>query len=214
MGDNVNNATPNNATWSKLIIHQLYKHGVHHFCLAPGSRSTPLAVAVPEEGVPYSTHFDERGLGFYALGLAKGSGRPVAIIVTSGTAVGNLMPAVMEAWHDHVPLIVLTADRPPELRDCSANQTTDQVKIFSSFVHWQVDLPCPFPGGERYLASAMSYGVHLAVRHRCPTSQLHVPRTSLRLAGIIAKYASYKVLAPSSRRQRDSGDAGRRTQPP
>lgn len=168
MGDNVNNATPNNATWSKLIIHQLYKHGVHHFCLAPGSRSTPLAVAVPEEGVPYSTHFDERGLGFYALGLAKGSGRPVAIIVTSGTAVGNLMPAVMEAWHDHVPLIVLTADRPPELRDCSANQTTDQVKIFSSFVHWQVDLPCPFPGGERYLASAMSYGVHLAVRHRGP----------------------------------------------
>ena len=136
---------------------------------SPGSRSTPLAVALAEETrIPYTTHFDERGLGFYALGLSKGYGQPVGIIVTSGTAVGNLLPAIMEAWHDHVPLILLTADRPPELRDCGANQTTDQVKIFSSFVHWQIDLPCPFPQGERYLASTMAYGVHNATEGRGP----------------------------------------------
>lgn len=155
----------NNLTWARLIIQQLLEQGVHHFCLAPGSRSTPLAVALAEEkDAAYTTHFDERGLGFYALGLSKGCDRPVGIIVTSGTAVGNLMPAVMEAWHDHVPLILLTADRPPELRDCGANQTTDQVKIFTSFVHFQVDLSCPFSGGERYLASTMGYGVHVALK--------------------------------------------------
>lgn len=152
-----------NVTWSRQIISQLFQQDVRHFCIAPGSRSTPLALGLFEEkDVHYTTHFDERGLGFYAFGLAKSLKKPVGIIVTSATAVGNLLPAVMEAWHDHVPLVLLTADRPPELRDCGANQTTDQVKIFHSFVHWQMDLPCPFPGSERYLASTVGYAVHQA----------------------------------------------------
>lgn len=157
-----------NLTWSRHIIRQLQEQGVQHFCIAPGSRSTPLALALAEEQASYTTHFDERGLGFYALGFAKASNYPVAIIVTSGTAVGNLLPAVMEAWHDHVPLILLTADRPPELRGCGANQTTDQVKIFSSFVHWEVDLSCAFPKGERYLASTIGHAMHRAVQNKGP----------------------------------------------
>ncbi len=158
-----------NIAWAKFIICQVVAQGIHYFCIAPGRRSTPLAVALGEEkNASYTTHFDERGLGFYALGHAKASGEPVAIIVTSGTAVGNLMPAVMEAWHSEVPLLLLTADRPPELRECGANQTTDQVKLFSSFVHFEVDFPCPFPKGERYLASAIGYGIHIARRQRGP----------------------------------------------
>jgi 2-succinyl-5-enolpyruvyl-6-hydroxy-3-cyclohexene-1-carboxylate synthase len=86
-------------------------------------------------------HYDERGLGFLALGLAKATLHPVVIISTSGTAVGNLLPAIMEAHHSFIPLIFLSADRPHELRDCGANQTTDQVKIFQSYLRWQIDLP-------------------------------------------------------------------------
>lgn len=123
-----------------FLIDQLIAHGIEHFCLSPGSRSTALALAVAHSKVRCDTHYDERGLGFYALGIAKGSKKPVAIITTSGTGTGNLLPAVMEASNDHIPLVLLTADRPQELRDCSANQTTDQVKLFTSFMRWQADL--------------------------------------------------------------------------
>ncbi len=124
------------------IIDQLVQQGVRHFCLAPGSRSTPLVnAAASHEGAKMHIHYDERGLGFFALGLSKATREPAAVITTSGTAVGNLLPSIMEAHHTNTPLIILTADRPPELRDCGANQTTDQVKFFQPFVRWQVDLP-------------------------------------------------------------------------
>lgn len=121
------------------LIDQLHQLGVTHFCLAPGSRSTPLVQAASKFVKP-RVHFDERGLGFYALGVVKASRKPCALIVTSGTAVGNLLPAIMEAHHSCTPLLLLTADRPIELRDCGANQATDQVKIFQPFVRWQCDL--------------------------------------------------------------------------
>ena len=108
----------NNYYFSYQLIDQLVKQGVQDFFLAPGSRSTPLVLAVANHFKAHShVHFDERGLAFCALGCAKASKKPVALIVTSGTALGNLLPAVMEAKHDSVPLILLTADRPPELRD-------------------------------------------------------------------------------------------------
>lgn len=133
-----------NYHFSYQLIDQLICQGVQDFCLAPGSRSTPLVSAAANHPKARThIHFDERGLSFYALGCAKASKNPVVIIVTSGTAVGNLLPAVMEAKHDCVPLILLTADRPPELRDCGANQTCNQVNIFGSYVNWQADLPCP-----------------------------------------------------------------------
>jgi len=123
------------------LIDQLVQQGVEDFFLAPGSRSTPIALAASQHPKAHiHLHFDERGLGFFALGCALAKGKPTAVIVTSGTAVGNLLPAVMEAHHSSIPLILLTADRPPELRDTCSNQTTDQVKIFQNFVRWQFEL--------------------------------------------------------------------------
>ncbi|MCB1075538.1 MAG: 2-succinyl-5-enolpyruvyl-6-hydroxy-3-cyclohexene-1-carboxylic-acid synthase [Simkania sp.] len=135
-----------NEKWAKLLIKELIHQGVRYFCIAPGSRSTSLTVAASEHPLANTfVHFDERALCFHALGYAKATGIPAAVIVTSGTAVGNLMPAVMEAHNDHVPMILLTSDRPPELRQTGANQTADQVKMFQNFVRWQEDFPCPDP---------------------------------------------------------------------
>lgn len=133
-----------NEKWAKQLIRELVNQGVRYFCIAPGSRSTPLIMAASEQPLAETlVHFDERGLCFHALGYAKATNFPAALIVTSGTAVGNLLPGVMEAHHDHVPMILLTADRPPELRSSGANQTSDQVKIFQNFVRFQKDVPCP-----------------------------------------------------------------------
>ena len=112
-----------NLLWGQLILEELARLGVKHVCMAPGSRSTPLTLAAASQTqLTRHIHFDERGLGFMALGLAKASNAPVAIITTSGTAVANLYPAIVEAWLTHVPLIILSGDRPPELIDCGANQ--------------------------------------------------------------------------------------------
>lgn len=132
------------ALFCAQLISSLASQGVTEFCLSPGSRSTPLALSLLQrKDVSLFVHFDERAMAFHALGRAKVSKKPVALVVTSGTAAGNLFPAVMEAFHSETPLIILTADRPDELRDCSANQATDQVKLFGSFVKWQTDLPVP-----------------------------------------------------------------------
>lgn len=129
-------------SWATLIIDQLLEVRVCHFCIAPGSRSTPLILAISQQKkVATTVHFDERGLAFYALGVAKTKQSPVCMVTTSGTAVGNLLPAIMEACHSEVPLIVLTADRPFELLNCGANQTTEQSKIFAPWVAAQLDLP-------------------------------------------------------------------------
>lgn len=126
---------------AKWLIDQLTQQGVTQFCIAPGSRSTPLVQAAAEHPKAKTVvHFDERGLAFYALGFGKGRRKPAALITTSGTAAANLLPAVMEAYHSKTPLILLTSDRPPELRDCGANQTADQVKLFANGIRWQTDL--------------------------------------------------------------------------
>ena len=138
-------SAPNmNYAWSQLIVRELLRLGVRGFFVAPGSRSSPLALTVAELASDQLTvHFDERGLGFMALGCARATGRPAVIITTSGSAVANLFPAVCEAAMDEVPLMLLTADRPPELRDCGANQAMDQVRIFGSYARWFCDVPCP-----------------------------------------------------------------------
>ncbi len=133
-----------NRIWADLIVDELVRSGVTLFCMAPGSRSAPLTTAVAAHpGARHIMHFDERGTAYYALGYARATGRPAAWITTSGTAVANGMPAVVEAGVDGVPLILLTADRPPELRDTGANQTIDQVKLFGDYVDWHFDLPAP-----------------------------------------------------------------------
>ncbi|MEZ9594306.1 2-succinyl-5-enolpyruvyl-6-hydroxy-3-cyclohexene-1-carboxylic-acid synthase [Shewanella sp. 10N.261.52.F9] len=132
-----------NLLWGTLILEELTRLGVKHVCMAPGSRSTPLTLAAAKQTkLKQHLHFDERGLGFMALGLAKASQAPVAIITTSGTAVANLYPAVVEAWLTHVPLIVLSGDRPPELIDCGANQAIIQPGIFAQYAK-QINLPTP-----------------------------------------------------------------------
>ena len=153
--------------YSDLLIQQLVTHGVETFCVAPGSRSSPLALAIARHAKESIVHFDERGLAFFALGIAKATKKSVALLVTSGTAVGNLLPAVMEASNDHIPLILLTADRPAELRDCSANQTIDQVKLFAHFVRYQADLPLCDPAfSTSYLASITSYALFCSAAPR------------------------------------------------
>jgi len=137
--------SPNiNHLWARLIIDELIRNGIDQFFIAPGSRSTPLTAAVAEHSKAKSIiHFDERALGFAALGFASGSSKPCAVITTSGTAVANLFPSIVEASKKKLPLIILTADRPPELRGTGANQTIDQVKIFGDYVRWFFDFPTP-----------------------------------------------------------------------
>ncbi len=133
-----------NRLWAYLIVEELVRNGVDFFCVAPGSRSTPLVAALAGNlRAENLVHFDERGTAFAALGYARATGRPAAWITTSGTAVANGLPAVAEAATDGVPMILLTADRPPELRQTGANQTIDQPDIFGDFVRWSFDLPAP-----------------------------------------------------------------------
>lgn len=133
-----------NMLWAHLIIEECVRLGVTQFCLAPGSRSAPLALAVAaHKQAQILVHIDERGLGFYALGLAAAKTSGVALITTSGTAVANLMPAVVEASKKKLPLLILTADRPAELRHTGAHQTIDQIKIFGNYVQAYIDMPCP-----------------------------------------------------------------------
>lgn len=131
-------------TFAAELIDQLVQQGVELFCIAPGRRSTPLVVAAARHPKAKTfVHFDERGLAFHALGYGKATGKPAAVITTSGSALGNLMPAVMEADTSHVPLLLLTADRPPELQSAMANQTCDQLKLFGPYVRHFFDLPPP-----------------------------------------------------------------------
>lgn len=133
-----------NRRWAAVILEALTRHGVRHVCIAHGSRSTPLTLAAAENpAFIHHTHFDERGLGHLALGLAKVSRQPVAVIVTSGTAVANLYPALIEAGLTGEKLILLTADRPPELIDCGANQAIRQAGMFASHPSQTLSLPRP-----------------------------------------------------------------------
>lgn len=133
-----------NNLWGELIVEELLRNGVDYFCIAPGSRSTPLTVAVARN--PKARHvicYDERGAAYHAVGYARATQQPAAVITSSGTATANLYPAVVEAALDHLPLILLTADRPPELHQTQANQTIDQLKLFGDYPRWHVSLPTP-----------------------------------------------------------------------
>ena len=131
-------------TAAQVVVDELLRGGMADIVLAPGSRSAPLALslaAAEREGrCRLHVRIDERSAGYLALGLARGSGGPVAVVTTSGTAAVNLHPAVVEAHHAGVPLIALTADRPPRLRATGANQTIDQPGAFAAAPRWTVDL--------------------------------------------------------------------------
>lgn len=136
---------------------ELAAHGLRHVCISPGSRSTPLAVTFARHSsIVHSIHHDERSSAFFALGMAKTTSQPVAIITTSGTAAAELHPAIVEARYGRVPLLALTADRPPDLRGTGANQTIDQVNLYGTSAKWFQDAPLPAvtdPAHARALAA-------------------------------------------------------------
>lgn len=166
-----------NIRWAEVIIEALSRHGMKHICIAPGSRSTPLTLAAINHGKLHChTHFDERGLGHLALGLAKASYEPVGVIVTSGTAVANLYPSLIEAGLTGEKVIFLTADRPPELIDCGANQAIRQTHIFASHPSQSLMLPRPTQDiSAKWLVTAIDNGMnqlrHGAFHINCPFAE-------------------------------------------
>ncbi len=159
-----------NRFWAWLVVDELVRSGIRQFCLSPGSRSTPLVLAAaahPDAAV--RVHVDERGSAFFAVGVARATGSPAVWISTSGTASVNGHPAVVEAAQDGIPLVCLTADRPPELRDTSANQTVDQVRLFGTSPRWFFDLPAPSPNVDpRFVLTTIDQAVFRARADRGP----------------------------------------------
>lgn len=129
--------------WAFLLLYEMQQQGISTLCLAPGSRSTPLVMAAESLNFDIYVHWDERSLAFFALGLVKASLKPVALLCTSGTAVANFLPAVIEAYQSTLPLVLLTADRPFELQAIAANQSIHQSNIFKDFTVEQLVLPEP-----------------------------------------------------------------------
>jgi len=167
-----------NTLWCSVLVETLVQRGVRRAVISPGSRSAPLAIAFARhsqiEAIPV---LDERSAAFFALGLAKQRGRPVALVCTSGTAAANFLPAIVEACETGVPLLVLTADRPPELRDCHSGQTIDQGKIYGGYVNHQHE--CAVPEATmpmfRYLRQTIAYAVERTVEPVAGPVHLNCP---------------------------------------
>ena len=133
-----------NTLWSSLLIEELFRNDIDYCCISPGSRSAPLTVAAARQPrLQTILCLDERGAAFHALGYARASGKPAVLLCTSGTAAANYLPAVIEAAMDRLPLLLLSADRPPELQETGANQTIRQRQLFGSYTKWEFELPCP-----------------------------------------------------------------------
>ncbi len=138
-----------NSRAAALMMDEFARCGVANACISPGSRSTAIVIGILRApAIRPWVILDERSAGFFALGMARETGRPVILACTSGTAAANYMPAVVEASLSKIPLIVITADRPPEARDCRSPQTIDQVGMYGSHARWSVDLATPAAGLE------------------------------------------------------------------
>ncbi len=176
-----------NMLWASVLVETLYRLGLTTAIICPGSRSGPLAIAFAQhpqiEALPI---LDERSASFFALGLAKRCHLPVALVCTSGTAGANFYPALIEAHYSGVPLLALTADRPPELRHCHAGQAIDQLKLYGAYPNWQAELAVPEIGLLSYLRQTVVQAwqrsllptpgpVHLNLPFRDPLAPLPEP---------------------------------------
>ncbi|MDG2168652.1 MAG: thiamine pyrophosphate-binding protein, partial [Opitutales bacterium] len=138
------NRANTNSLWSSVLVESLHQCGLRHVVISPGSRSTPLTMAFASHpGIEAIPVLDERSAGFFALGLAKQTHKPVALVCTSGTAAVNYFPAVVEASEGCIPLLVLTADRPHELRNCGAGQTIDQIRLYGNYPVFEEEMALP-----------------------------------------------------------------------
>jgi 2-succinyl-5-enolpyruvyl-6-hydroxy-3-cyclohexene-1-carboxylate synthase len=179
---------PINRTYAPLqaFVEELYRCGMRHAVTSPGSRNAPLALTLAaQDGVDAVSVLDERSAGFVALGMAKASGRPVAVTCTSGTAAANLHPAVVEAWEARLPLIVLTADRPPELREVGAGQAIDQIKLYGDAAKWFVEVGTHDPGRET------------AIHHRALACRAYWTAAGGRPGPVHLNFPLREPLAPS-----------------
>ncbi len=157
------------------FVDELARAGVRHACVCPGSRSTPLAIKLAQHpALRVWMHLDERSASYFALGLARAARQPVVLLATSGTAAANFLPAVVEARLARVPLVVLTADRPHELRDVGAAQTIDQLRLYGEHAKWFIDLPEPeaSPEHERLVRTAAGRAVGTALAE--PAGPVHL----------------------------------------
>jgi 2-succinyl-5-enolpyruvyl-6-hydroxy-3-cyclohexene-1-carboxylate synthase len=145
----------------RAFADELVRSGIRHACTSPGSRSTPLVLALVRDGrLQVHSHVDERAAAFFGLGIAKTTGTPAAITCTSGTAAANFLPAVVEAHEAGVPLLVLTADRPPELREVGAGQAVDQLKLYGGAVRWFFEVGTHDAGAEPWMRALACRAVH------------------------------------------------------
>ncbi len=167
-----------NTLWASVLVDTLQHLGVSLAVICPGSRSTPLAVAFAQ--VPHIeavSVLDERSAAFFALGHAKRTRRPAALVCTSGTAAANFYPAVIEARESRVPLLILTADRPPELRDCHSGQTIDQLKLYGNYPNWQAEVAIPSadPNLLAYLQQTIAYAWERTITPTAGSVHLNLP---------------------------------------
>ena len=157
------------------FVNGLYDGDVRNAVVCPGSRSTPIALALlKKENIRVWVLYDERSAAFFALGIGKSSSAPVALVSTSGTAVANFLPAVVEAKLSRVPMVVITADRPPELRDFGAPQTIDQIRIYGTHAKWFQDMPiaADLPSLFRY---SLLIGVRASyIARSSPAGPVHI----------------------------------------
>jgi len=180
-------ASNRNYAFTSEFVDALASLGLGHVCITPGSRNSPLALAFADHpGITDWIHHDERSSGFFALGLANASRRPVAVVTTSGTAAAELHPAAVEAYLARIPLLLLTADRPPELRDVGAPQATNQADLFGKSVKWSYEVAVPDPQSGSYATTLASRAwaaaldlpvgpVHLNFPFRDPLAPVVVP---------------------------------------
>ncbi len=162
-------------SYTAAFVAELVRTGVTNAVVSPGSRSTPMAMVMAEHPeLKIHLHVDERSAAFFALGIAKATGRPVAILCTSGTAAANYFPAIAEAYLSRIPLIVITADRPHELRDVGAPQAIDQIRLYGHHVKWFAEMALPENSTEmlRYVRSVCGRAAATAVQ--APAGPVHL----------------------------------------
>ena len=167
-----------NSCWGALTMEVLARLGIQTVITSPGSRSTPLTLAAARNPrIEALSILDERSAAFYALGLAKSTGRPVALVCTSGSAAANYWPAVVEASMSNTPLLLLTADRPPELRNCASGQTIDQCKLYGDYVRHFAELALPeaSPDMLAYLRQTLIHAVHISLSANVGPVHLNFP---------------------------------------